>query len=119
MGLIHCVMQMCLICSRLYLGSAKLQATRGGLQVGIVMRTLENDMSNIMRMPAAELAVGAAVRTEDETIWGWRAAWHTLATAKCDLETRMLVVELRDGPILRYLLVLERDATLTTCKEES
>lgn len=76
-------------------------------------------MCNIVRVPAAELAIGTSVRTEDETPWGVRAAWHTLARAKCDLETRMLVVELRDGPTLRYLLMLEQDATLTTCEEES
>lgn len=58
---------------------------------------------NTRKIEVGQLVAGDVVATEDETIFGWRKATHRVAKVFCDLHTRLVEVELRDGPTLVYL----------------
>jgi hypothetical protein len=69
-------------------------------------------MMKVSKKPASEFVGGEVVRTVDDTVCGLRPALHKATCVRCNLKDRLIEIELRDGPVLRYLLPLSPEATL-------
>lgn len=61
----------------------------------------------IIKKQASELVDGDRIVTQDETLWGWRTAEHVVRAPQCELDTRLVKFDVREGPTLVYLIRAE------------
>lgn len=62
----------------------------------------------IVKKAASDLVEGDRIVTEDETLWGWRTREHRVVAPRCELDTRLVMFRVQDGPTLVYLIRAEQ-----------